>query len=125
MTTLVLNVEDHEASRYAKSRVLRNAGYLVREACSGAEALELVRQLQPHVVLLDVRLPDINGLEICRRIRTDPDTKDVVVIQTSAAFISPADVAEGLGSGADQYLPAPFEPRDLVAMVRSFDHLTR
>jgi DNA-binding response OmpR family regulator len=120
--TLILNVEDFEAARYAKTRVLQNAGFSVQEASNGAEALEMASRLQPTLILLDIRLPDISGLEVCRRIRENPALDSVFVIQTSAAFVSRADVENGIRSGADRYIAAPFEPSDLVAMVRTLVH---
>lgn len=119
---LVLNVEDYEAARYVKTRLLRNAGFRVEEASCGEEALELVARLQPGVVLLDVRLPDIDGLEVCRRIKADPATRSVSVIHTSAAFIAPQDIRNGLASGSEGYIPAPFEPHDLIAAIHAVLH---
>lgn len=122
MPMLILNVEDYEAARYAKTRVLQNAGFRVEEAHNGVEALEMVERLQPELVLLDVRLPDISGLDICRLIKANSATSRTFVIQTSAAFVSEQDKARGFESGADRYIAAPFEPRDLVAMIRSLFH---
>lgn len=119
---LILNVDDYDQARYVKTRLLQNAGFLVEEACNGVEALEMAARLQPRLVLLDVRLPDIDGREVCRRIKTDPATSGMNVIQTSAAFISGQDVYEGLASGADRYITVPFEPQDLIAAVRAMLH---
>ena len=65
----ILNVDDNESGRYVKSRVLKQAGYEVSEARTGVEALEKMRQERPDLVLLDVKLPDINGHEVCRLIK--------------------------------------------------------
>jgi len=65
---LILNVDDHEATLYAKSRVLRRAGFEVVEARGGEEGLRLVDERVPQLVLLDVNLPDINGIEVCRQL---------------------------------------------------------
>lgn len=119
---LILNVDDYDPARYVKTRLLRNAGFVVEEARCGQEALELVERLQPGLVLLDVRLPDIDGLEVCRRIKGNPHTRSVSVIHTSAAFIAPEDIRNGLESGADRYIPVPFEPHDLVAAVHAILH---
>ena len=69
---LILNVDDDEAGRYAKSRILKRAGYEVVEAGTGADALRLVNESTPQLVLLDVKLPDINGMDVCRKIKEDP-----------------------------------------------------
>ena len=121
-SAFILNVEDYEAARYAKTRLLRNAGFTVREACNGRQALQLVEMYGPALMLLDVRLPDIDGRDLCRRIKDNPATRDWRVIQTSAAFITSADMASGYASGADAYIPAPYQPDELIRLLRSFSH---
>ena len=118
-TNLILNVEDNDAARHAKTRVLMNAGFRVEEASNGMDALAMVADLLPSLVLLDVKLPDISGSEVCRRIKADPVTRDVFVLQTSAALVSPNDKLLGLQSGANSYIAATFEPNELVSKVRS------
>jgi len=119
---LVLNVDDYEAGRYAKTRLLQNAGFDVHEAGSGMEALRMAAATQPILMLLDVRLPDIDGREVCRRIKADAGTRAVHVVHISSAFITPEDVASGLESGAAAYITSPFEPRELIATLRSLIH---
>jgi CheY-like chemotaxis protein len=68
---LILNVDDYEPQRYQRSAILRRAGFHVIEACSGREALDLVRERQPALLVLDVNLPDIDGMEVCRRLKAD------------------------------------------------------
>lgn len=117
---LILNVDDYDAARYAKSRILRHAGFNVVEAENGREALDLVARLRPALVLLDVKLPDIDGREVCRRIRTNSSSVNTPVVHTSAAFVSDSDKAAGHASGGNHYLAAPFEPSALITAVRSF-----
>lgn len=119
---LILNVDDYDQARYIKTRLLQNAGFLVEEASNGVDALEMAARLHPSLVLLDVRLPDIDGREVCRRIKADPATSGMNVIHTSAAFISEQDARDGLASGADRYITVPFEPHDLIAAVRAVLH---
>jgi len=114
----VLNVNDDEANRYMVTRILEQAGYAVAEAANGREALMLARR-KPLIVVLDVKLPDISGLDVCRRIKADPELRKIPVLQTSATFISAERRVEGLDSGADAYLAQPIEPPELVATVRS------
>jgi DNA-binding response OmpR family regulator/signal transduction histidine kinase len=116
-TPPLLNVDDDEAGRYAKTRVLRNAGFTVAEAATGAEALALVARLRPPLVLLDVKLPDISGIEVCRRIKRDH--AGTLVLQVSAVFTGGDDRVRGLEGGADSYLTHPVEPTELVAVVRA------
>src|SRR5688572_5879365 len=84
-TPVVLNVNDNEGARYMTSLMLRRAGFDVLEAADGGSALELAEQL-PDVIVLDVRLPDIDGFEVCRRIRQNPRTARLKVLHTSATF---------------------------------------
>src|SRR5947209_8711715 len=91
----ILHVDDNDANRYAVSRSLTKAGFDVTEATSGAQALEMVDK-NPDLVILDIRLPDINGFEVCRRIKTNPQTKRIPVLHLSASAASSADKATGL-----------------------------
>ncbi|NHZ78878.1 response regulator [Massilia sp. CCM 8695] len=117
--SLILNVDDSEGARYAKSRILTRAGFKVIEAADGNSALLRAREDKPDLVLLDVKLPDINGFEVCRLIKADPDTRAVLVLQTSASYIGVADKIRALEGGADNYLFEPIEPEELVANVKA------
>ena len=111
----LLLVDDDEAKRYVLATWLRRAGHTVVEAASGREALELV--LGAELVVLDVNLPDISGIEVCRQIKNDAQTAAIPVIQVSATAITVADRARGLTEGADAYLIEPTEPTELLATV--------
>jgi PAS domain S-box-containing protein len=117
--TLILNVDDNDGARYAKTRILQSAGFEVVEATNGTDALAVVRRHAIALVLLDVKLPDINGIEVCRRIKADPDSAMVLVLQTSAALTGRADKIRGLEGGADNYLAAPIEADELIANVNA------
>jgi len=119
ISALILNVDDDDGARYAKTRILQVAGFNVIEAANGADALALVQSRTPDLVLLDVKLPDINGLEVCRRIKASPDSATVLVLQTSAALTGRADKVRGLEGGADNYLAAPIGADELVANVNA------
>ncbi|WP_426112532.1 response regulator [Massilia sp. PWRC2] len=116
---LILNVDDNDGARYVKTRILAGAGFQVEEAANGTDALAQVARLLPALVLLDVKLPDINGIEVCRRIKADPASAHVLVLQTSAALTGRDDKIRGLEGGADNYLAAPIEADELVANVRA------
>src|SRR6266542_3122202 len=115
----ILNVDDNEAGRYAKTRILQRAGYQVLQAATGGEALRIVTELRPELVLLDVKLPDINGLEVCRQIKSDRSSADIMVLQVSASRVSSADRVQGLEIGADAYLTEPLNPAELLATTRA------
>ncbi|MCS0628481.1 response regulator [Telluria mixta] len=117
--TLILNVDDNDGARYAKTRILQSAGFDVVEASNGTDALAVVKRSSVALVLLDVKLPDINGIEVCRRIKADPDSAMVLVLQTSAALTGRADKIRGLEGGADNYLAAPIEADELIANVNA------
>jgi signal transduction histidine kinase len=122
---LLVVVNDDAGTRYLLTRILRSVGWRVEEAATGLDGLRLVRELSPDVVVLDVKLPDLLGHEVCRRIKADPETSGVSVIQTSATFVTSEGKARGLDSGADAYLAQPFESVELIAMVKSLLRLRR
>jgi len=115
----VLNVDDHEPMLFARSAIFRAEGYHVIEAQDGRTALDLARRHRPHVMLLDVHLPDINGIEICQRIKTDPETSAIKVVQLSATTKSPRDQLYGLEvGGADIFLTEPLARGTLLSVVK-------
>jgi len=125
LDSIILNVDDSDGARYAKSRILTRAGFTVIEAASGAAALQRARDDGPELVLLDVKLPDINGFDVCRQLKADPATRAVLVLQTSASYIGVADKIRALEGGADNYLFEPIEPEELVANVKALLRLGR
>jgi len=114
----VLVADDREENRYVLSRVLDGAGFDCVQTGTGRQALELAQTL-PDVIVLDVRLPDISGYEVCRRIKDDPRTASVSVLQISASFVSSDDRVRALEAGADGYLTHPIDRMVLVATVRA------
>jgi signal transduction histidine kinase len=118
-------VDDNSAARLIKTRLLRAAGLTVVEAESGEQALEMVQTSLPSLVLLDVRLPDIDGIHVCQRIKKDARTRHVLVLQTSAVLLSSADRVQSLETGADSYITEPIAGPELVANVRALLRLSR
>ena len=114
----ILVVDDNPATLYATSRVLRAAGFEVVEATTGQEGLDRVAGVD--LVVLDVNLPDIDGFEICRRIRANPATTLVPVVHLSASYIDEEDRESGYDAGADGYLTHPVEPVVLIGTINSF-----
>jgi signal transduction histidine kinase len=119
MSATLLNVDDNSANRYVKSRVLRSAGFTVVEAGTGADALRLTEERNPDLVLLDVRLPDVSGIEVCRVLRNRPGTQHIPIIQISATHLTAQDEAMALSAGADIYLYEPVGPQELASAVRT------
>jgi PAS domain S-box-containing protein len=114
----ILYADDTEAQRYAVSRVLRNAGFHVLEARTGQQALEMSTN-GPDLIVLDVNLPDISGIEVCKRLKADEATARTPVLQVSATLVSTEARVAGLEGGADAYLTQPIEPKELIATVRA------
>lgn len=121
----ILNLDDDEAARYVKSRVLRQAGYEVVEAATAVDGLAIVRDAQVDLALIDVKLPDISGLDLCRLIKTDPKSRGLPVIQISAVFVTELDELIGLAHGADMYLRYPLDPLVLTTVVETIVKLLR
>ncbi len=119
----VLNVDDQDPERYVKTRDLTAGGFDVVEATTGAEALRLVEQQKPPVVLLDVQLPDISGHDVCRYIKKK--WPEVMVLMTSATFVTSEHRTIGLDAGADTYLVQPAEPLELLAAVNALLRIRR
>jgi len=111
----ILVVEDEQSIASFVALYLKNAGYTVRTAATGSEALHQVGSNRPALILLDLNLPDIDGIEVCRRIRK---SAEVPIIMLTARD-EDVDKIIGLEVGADDYLTKPFNPRELVARVKS------
>jgi DNA-binding response OmpR family regulator len=111
----ILVVEDESSIASFVSLYLKNAGYGVRTASNGSDALAQVQQEMPGLIVLDLMLPDIDGIEVTKRIR---QTSDVPILMLTARD-EDVDKIIGLEVGADDYLTKPFNPRELVARVRS------
>jgi CheY-like chemotaxis protein len=111
----VLVVDDSPAGRYAVARMLRAAGFKTKEARNGAEALVLAPSSSAAV--LDVHLPDIHGLEVCRLLRKNPATASLPIVHLSGIYVSEEDGERGRGAGADAYLIAPVSPQELTGTL--------
>jgi PAS domain S-box-containing protein len=120
----ILYADDTDAQRYAVARVLRNAGFQVVEASTGQEALEMM-SCRPDLVILDVKLPDISGLEVCRQIKSAEATARIPVLQVSATQVTTQARVEGLEGGADAYLIQPVEADELVATIHALLRVRR
>jgi DNA-binding response OmpR family regulator len=113
--TRVLTVEDDERIRASVRLALEDEGWIVDEAATGEEALEIFKNVQSDVVLIDIMLPGIDGFELCRNIRRISDVPVVMV----TARVDTHDVVAGLEAGADDYLTKPFAPKELSARIRA------
>ena len=120
----VLVIDDQEPTRYIFRRILTHAGYKVEEAAAGAAGLKLAETL-PDLIIVDVNLPDMLGYEVCRRLRSNPSTSSIPVLQVSASFVSNESQVQGLEGGADSYLTQPIEPTVLLAQMNALLRLRK
>ena len=112
-------VDDTALTRRTIRGVLERGGFVVHEAASGGEALELAPVLRPDLIMLDIELPDIGGLEVARRLKERDATSRIPVIHLSATRVSGDDLVRGLDAGADAYLAHPVDPDVLLSTIRA------
>jgi DNA-binding response OmpR family regulator len=112
----ILIVDDDESHRYTTRLILEHAGFQVKEAATGEEALRLAEE-RPDVVILDLHLPDVAGVEICRTLKTAPQTSDIPVLHVTALYPGAEERAESLAAGADGYFTRPIDPAQLLATI--------
>ena len=113
----VLVVDDRNQNRYVLSRILQTAGFAVEECSTGMHALEMVRTL-PDVMILDVKLPDISGYDVCHGIKRDPFTKGVPILLTSAVLEPENAAVVSARVGAEGYLNQPYISSDVIAKIK-------
>ncbi|MET0153301.1 MAG: response regulator transcription factor [Candidatus Binatia bacterium] len=114
----ILVVEDEADIRRLVRYNLEQEGYTVLEAADGEEALALARKQRPHLVVLDLMLPGMNGLEVCRVLRAEEQTAELPVLMLTARATE-VDKVLGLEIGGDDYVTKPFSPREVVARVKA------
>ena len=122
--SIVLIVDDDPTAREALVAILEGEGYDLRQAKDGIQALQLLKQLQPDLILLDVMMPAMDGFEVCRRIRATPPLAEVPIILLTA-LDDRDSLLKGIESGADDFLSKPPDRRELVARVRTITRLNR
>lgn len=116
---LIILAEDNDDTRRVYSLILRHFDYRVEEATSGSEAVALTRSLQPALVLMDIGLPELDGFQASRLLKSDPDTCRIPVIAFSARIDSTADLVGGAPS-FDGFILKPVSPRELVKRVAAY-----
>ena len=116
MGATILTVDDNEAGRYAVGRILERAGFEVKEAATGEQALELAKE-SPDAIILDVNLPDMSGFVVCSKLKANPQTQKIPVLILSAEYMNPDYQVTGLEAGAAVYLTQPVDASVLVAYI--------
>ena len=121
--TTILVVDDQPQNIRLLEAVLTPRGYRVLSADSGAEALDLLAREQPHLVLLDIVMPGMDGYEVCRRIRENPDTAYLPVVMVTAS--ESREKVRAIEAGADDFVTKPFDQAELLARVKSLVRIQR
>jgi len=121
--TRILVVDDKPEVLGLLSEMLRVHGYEVWEASGGRQGLRLTREMRPDVLLLDVVMPDLSGIEVCRQIKADPLLSDVFVVLVSGQATSSAERVSGLEAGADEYIAKPVDSAEFLARIRTIVRL--
>ncbi len=117
MSANVLVVEDSPPQREMITKILQESGMIVQSASDGLEAMEMIQQNCPDVLVLDVVMPRMNGYELCRKLKADPKTEKVLVVMCSTKG-EEFDKYWGMRQGADAYIAKPFQPAELISTIK-------
>jgi two-component system cell cycle response regulator DivK len=119
MAKTILVIEDHEDNRRIMRDLLTSSGYEVIEAVSGEEGVTAAETHHPDLILLDIQLPGIDGYEVARRIKANPDLQKIPIIAVTSYALSGDDV-KAFEAGCNAYVTKPFSPRKLLAQIREY-----
>ncbi len=114
----IVVVEDEADIREIIEHNLSREGYQVHTSSDGENGLQLVKRESPDLVLLDLMLPGLDGLDVCRELKSDPSTRSIPIIMVTAKG-EESDIVLGLGIGADDYVAKPFSPQELIARIKA------
>jgi PAS domain S-box-containing protein len=124
-STTVLVVDDSHNRLLIHSLLLQKSGYEVLQASDGEECFRILQSHKPDIIVLDVVLPDISGIEICQRVKSEENTKDILVLLVSSIEIDSDDQTRGLDAGADGYLILPVKNHEFVSRVRALERIKK
>ena len=114
---LILLVDDEPQIHIVFGKMLKNEGFRVESAYNAQEAYDKIANEKPDLILLDIMMPKVSGIEVCNKLKGDPSTKDILIVIVSARD-GQADRIEGLTHGADDYISKPFHLRSLVRKIQ-------
>jgi twitching motility two-component system response regulator PilH len=117
MSKKVLVVEDSPTIMEIECGILESAGFETIRAEDGIEGIQKTREEKPDLILLDIKLPDMDGYQVCRLLRSDESSKSIPVVMATASQVEKKDEFWGMEAGADAYLVKPFEPEELIETV--------
>ena len=115
----VLHIEDNEYNRKIVGQLLSRTTYRLLEAADGQEGLEVAKRELPDLILMDVQLPKLSGLDATRLLRADPRTANIPLVVVTSFALS-GDDRKAMDAGASAYLAKPYSPRDLMALIHRF-----
>ena len=116
MTATILHVEDNASNRKIVRDLLASRGYRVVEALDGEQALAAAESERPNVILMDVQLPRVSGLEATRRIKARPDLRHIPIVAVTSFALS-GDDQQAFAAGCDRYVAKPYKPRELLRII--------
>jgi len=119
MSKRILVVEDQEDNRKIVRDLVTASGYELVEAATGEEGLEVAARERPDLILMDIQLPGIDGYEVTRRIKADPDLRQIPIIAVTSFALS-GDDKKAFAAGCDGYVTKPFSPRLLLAKIKEY-----
>jgi len=118
MAKKILIVEDNIVILTMQKQIFEMEGYDIITAQEGMDALKKIHNESPDIVLLDVNIPGMNGFELCRQIKEDPNLRHIIVVMISAVYYSEEDAKKGMAMGADAYFTKPYENELLQAKIK-------
>jgi len=121
----ILVADDGPDELFATARILSQAGYIVEQACSAREAIDKARRTIPDLILMDVVMPEMDGLTACKCIKADPELREVFVVLLSSVSNTPDLMARGLDAGADGFISRPFHNTEFLARISSLLRIKR
>ena len=117
MAHQILVVDDEENIAHSLNFLMEKAGYSVRLAADGEEAIEAIKEAPPDLILLDINMPRMNGYQVCESVRANPEWKDIVIVMLTAKGRD-IEREKGLAMGADDYIIKPFSTQEVIEKVR-------
>jgi len=119
VTATVLHVEDNSSNRMIIRDLLRSRGYTIVEVMDGAEAVVAAERERPNIILMDIQLPSISGLEAARRIKAKVELRHIPIVALTSFALS-GDDKKAFAAGCDAYLAKPYKPRELLKLIEEF-----
>ena len=119
MKATILLIEDNEQNRYLATFLLEKNGYTVTSACDGPQGIEAAGRLLPHLILLDIQLPSMDGYAVAKTLRDNPELADIPIVAVTS-YAMPGDREKALAAGCNGYIEKPINPETFVTEIEHF-----